>query len=82
MGPRAKGKASKTSSPLSAVRLLPTEAIAVEDPASAPSEVSPPSAQPPRKKAKKVSVSEKAKADTLKKKEYIRGRVAAKECWE
>ena len=83
MGPRAKGKASKASSPLPAVPLLPTDAIIVEDPPSAPSEVSPPSTQPPSKKAKKVSASEKnAKADTLKKKEYIRGRVALKKYWE
>ena len=82
MGPRAKGKASKTSSPLSAVRLLPTEAIAVEDRPAAPSEVSPPSTQPPSNTAKKVRVSEKAKADTLKKKEYNRGKVALKKYWD
>ena len=78
MGPRAKGKASKTSSPLSAVRLLPTEAITVEDPPSAPSEVSPPTQ--PSKKAKVSSSEKKAKAD--KKKEYNRGKVALKKYWD
>ena len=77
MGPRAKGKAAKTSSPLSTVRSLPTGAIIVEHP---PSEVSPPSTQPSKKA--KVSSSEKATADTLKKKEYNRGKVALKKYWD
>ena len=78
MPPRAKGKASKTKAPV-----LHTDAIIVEDPPSAPPSEASPSSTQPNKKQKKVPVSEKkTKADTLKKKEYNRGKVALKKYWE
>ena len=89
MPPRAKGKASKTKAPplsvaADGVPVLHTDAIIVEDPPSAPpSEASPSSTQPNNKQKKKVPASEKkTKADTPKKKECNRGKVALKMYWE